>query len=89
MPQHLPKQKPIQPAKPSCLRLPRTAETCRPTRRQDFMKPLLAADLAKEDEHDRGSYVVVPHRVQGIVMVLAGIADLLDAKYTAGDWAQA
>jgi len=50
------------------------------------LKPLLAADLVAEDEHSRGSYVVQPPRVQGIIMLLAGISDMLDTKYTQGDW---
>ena len=50
------------------------------------LKPLLAADLVKEDEHNRGNYVVQPHRVQGIIMLLAGISDMLDTEYTQGNW---
>ena len=52
------------------------------------LKPLLAADLVKEDEHVRGSYVIQPHRVQGVIMLLAGISDMLDTRYTQGDWEQ-
>lgn len=52
------------------------------------LKPLLAADLAKEDENSRGSYVIQPHRVQGVIMLLAGISDMLDIKYTQGSWEQ-
>jgi len=50
------------------------------------LKPLLAADLVKEDEHQRGAYVIQPHRVQGIIMLLAGISDMLDTRYTQGNW---
>jgi len=51
------------------------------------LKPLLAADLIKEDEHEsRGRYIIQPHRVQGIIMLLAGISDMLDTKYTQGNW---
>jgi len=50
------------------------------------LKPLLAADLAREDEKKRGYYVVVPHRVQGIIMLLAGVSDMLDTHYTQGNW---
>lgn len=53
------------------------------------MKPLLAADLLAEDDTDptkKGVYVVRPHKVQGIVMLLAGIADMLDETYTSGRW---
>ena len=45
------------------------------------LKPLLAADVVAEDSEKRGCYVVLPHRVQGIIMVLAGISDLVDAQY--------
>ena len=50
------------------------------------LKPLLAADLVKEEEESRGCYVIQPHRVQGVFMLLAGISDMLDTKYTQGDW---
>ncbi len=50
------------------------------------MKPLIAADLIREDENERGSYVIQPHRVQGILMLLAGISDMLDPKYSQGTW---
>ncbi|MCL2532181.1 MAG: winged helix-turn-helix domain-containing protein [Oscillospiraceae bacterium] len=45
------------------------------------LKPLLAADVVAEDSNKRGYYLVLPHRVQGIIMVLAGISDLVDAKH--------
>lgn len=48
------------------------------------LKPLLTADLIVEDSHQRGSYIIQPHRVQGVIMLLAGIADLVDATYTKG-----
>ena len=51
-----------------------------------LLKPLQAADLVVEDTHTRGMYVVQPHRVQGIIMLLAGIQDMLDTKYTQGAW---
>lgn len=51
------------------------------------LRPLLAADIVYEDENEeRGVYAVRPHRVQGIIMLLAGIADLLDTGYTQGTW---
>lgn len=53
------------------------------------MKPLLAADLLAEDDADpasKGVYIVRPHKVQGIVMLLAGIADMVDETYTSGNW---
>ncbi len=51
------------------------------------LKPLIAADLVFEVEQaERGVYAVRFHRVQGIIMLLAGIADLIDTEYTQGDW---
>ncbi len=52
------------------------------------LKPLIAADLVVEDSENegRGVYVIQPHRVQGIIMLLAGISDMLDPTYTRGDW---
>jgi DNA gyrase subunit B len=52
------------------------------------LKPLIAADLIVEDAKNEGKgvYVIQPHRVQGIIMLLAGISDMLDPKYTQGDW---
>ncbi|MGI6562169.1 MAG: helix-turn-helix domain-containing protein [Clostridia bacterium] len=51
------------------------------------LKPLIAADLVYEVEQgERGVYAVRPHRVQGIIMLLAGIADLTDPRYSRGNW---
>jgi DNA gyrase subunit B len=50
------------------------------------LKPLIAADLIGEDEKNRGVYYVKGHRVQGILMLLCGISDMLDPKYTRGNW---
>lgn len=50
------------------------------------MKPLLAADIVAEDEHRKGVYIIQPHKVQGIIMLLAGISDMVDAAYTQGAW---
>ena len=49
------------------------------------IKPLLTADLVTEDKAHRGTYIIQPHRVQGLIMLLAGIADLVDGTYTQGD----
>ncbi len=49
------------------------------------LKPLLTADLVVEDERQRGCYIIRPHRVQGIIMLLAGIGDLVDGAYTQGE----
>ncbi len=51
------------------------------------LKPLISADIVFEDEQ-RGFYAVKPHRVQGIIMLLAGIADLVDIKYSQGNWSE-
>lgn len=48
------------------------------------LKPLITADLVVEDQAHRGSYIIQPHRVQGVIMLLAGIADLVDGTYTQG-----
>jgi hypothetical protein len=51
------------------------------------LKPLMAADLVFEiDQAERGVYAVKPHRVQGIIMLLAGISDLIDPQYSQGNW---
>ena len=50
------------------------------------MKPLLAADIVVEDEHQKGVYVIPPHKVQAIIMLLAGISDMVDETYTQGTW---
>lgn len=50
------------------------------------MKPLLAADIITEDPNQKGAYIVQPHRVQGIIMLLAGISDIVDETYTQGHW---
>jgi hypothetical protein len=54
------------------------------------LKPLIAADLVTEDSKNEGKgvYVIKPHRVQGIIMLLAGISDMLDPQYTQGNWEQ-
>lgn len=50
------------------------------------LKPLLAADLVVEDEQQKGVYIIQPHKVQGIIMLLAGISDMVDETYTQGTW---
>lgn len=50
------------------------------------MKPLLAADIIAEDDHQKGVYVIRPHKIQGIIMLLAGISDMVDETYTQGVW---
>ncbi len=50
------------------------------------LKPLIAANIVTEDEN-RGQYIIVPHRVQGLVMLLSGICDLVDPQYSQGSFA--
>ncbi len=50
------------------------------------LKTLVAANIVAEDEQQRGQYIIVPHRVQGLVMLLAGICDLTDPQYTQGSF---
>ena len=53
------------------------------------LRPLIAADLVFEVENvERGVYAVKPHRVQGIIMLLAGISDLIDPKFSQGCWTE-
>lgn len=50
------------------------------------MKPLLAANLIVEDikSNNKGVYIVQPHKVQGIIMLLSGICDMTDETFTKG-----
>lgn len=48
------------------------------------LKPLQAADLVTQEE--RGQFVFKGHRVQGLLMLLAGVLDLLDSHYSVGTW---
>lgn len=43
------------------------------------MKPLLSANLITEDtkSNNKGTYIVQPNKVQGIIMLLAGICDMV------------
>ncbi len=52
------------------------------------LKPLIAADLVAEDDENevKGVYVIQPHRVQGLIMLLAGIRDMIDGEYSEGTW---
>lgn len=50
------------------------------------MKPLLAADVVVEDGQQKGVYTIQPRKVQGIIMLLAGISDMVDETYTQGAW---
>lgn len=46
------------------------------------LKPLLAADIVVETEKQKGLYVINPKKVQRIIMLLAGISDLVDETLT-------
>lgn len=48
------------------------------------LQPLINADIITEDAHNRGVYIIQPHRVQGIITILAGINDLLNHEYSQG-----
>ena len=37
---------------------------------------------------DRDLYIVYPHRIQGIIMLLAGIRNLIGAEYAKGSWTE-
>lgn len=51
------------------------------------LKPLMAADIVEEVESgERGIYAVKPHRVQGLIMLLAGVHDMVDPQYSSGSW---
>lgn len=51
------------------------------------LKPLIAADIVCGDGMaERGTYIIKPHRVQGIILLLAGVRDLLNSKYSSGSW---
>ena len=53
----------------------------------NHLRSLIAVDLVAEDEHgSRGTYAVVPHRVSGLIMLLAGVRDLLDSEFTQADY---
>ncbi|MCL2742212.1 MAG: DUF2087 domain-containing protein [Oscillospiraceae bacterium] len=51
------------------------------------LKPLLTADVIHEDRNSpKGTYAVQPHRVEGIIMLLAGIKDMVDTEHSSGEW---
>ena len=55
----------------------------------NHLRSLIAVDLVTEAEHGaRGTYVIVPHRVSGLIMLLAGVRDLLDNEFTQADYAE-
>jgi len=50
---------------------------------------LIAADLLEEDKDrnaEKGTYAVKPPLLQGIIMIMAGVWDLIDSKYNNGEW---
>lgn len=50
------------------------------------MKPLLAADLIIKNPRKEGSYYVKPHKVQGIIILLTGISDMVNTRFSSGNW---
>lgn len=50
-----------------------------------LLRSLLNADLVMETEQ-KGVYAVKPQRVQGVIMLLAGIKDLVDTRVSSGTW---
>lgn len=49
------------------------------------LKMLTNVDLVYSD---RDLYIVRPHRIQGIIMLLAGIRNLIGSEYTKGSWTE-
>ncbi|MDE6763933.1 MAG: transcriptional regulator [Oscillospiraceae bacterium] len=47
------------------------------------LNALIAADLVKEDveNNNKGTYIVAPYRVQGVIMLLSGISDMLGGNF--------
>lgn len=43
------------------------------------LNALIAADLV--EENSKGIYIIIPHRVQGVIMLLAGISDMLGGNF--------
>jgi len=48
------------------------------------IRALQNADIVRTGEEQRGIYYVTPHRVEGIIMLLAGISALIDSEYSSG-----
>ena len=52
-----------------------------------FLRPLIAADLVTEASGvEKGCYAIQPHRVQGIILLLAGIGDMVNPEFSRGQW---
>ena len=49
------------------------------------LKILISVDLVY---NDRDLYMVRPHRIQGIIMLLAGIRNLIGNEYIKGSWTE-
>lgn len=51
------------------------------------LRPLIAADLVTEASGvEKGCYAIQPHRVQGIILLLAGIGDMVNPEFSRGQW---
>lgn len=48
------------------------------------LKALQAADLVEQEQ--RGLFAIKPHRIQSILLLLAGVYDMLDGRYSSGAW---
>jgi len=56
----------------------------------NHLRSLISVDLVAEDEHgSRGTYTIIPHRVSGLIMLLAGVRDLLDSEFTPANYSGA
>jgi DNA-binding transcriptional ArsR family regulator len=49
------------------------------------LKPLVLADILYEE---KGVYAIKPHRMQGIIMLLAAVWDLTAPRYSTGSWGE-
>ena len=46
------------------------------------LNALIAADLVLEDPNsNKGTYIIAPYRVQGIIMLLSGISDMIEGDF--------
>ncbi|MDE6592997.1 MAG: helix-turn-helix domain-containing protein [Oscillospiraceae bacterium] len=46
------------------------------------LNALIAADLVMEDPNsNKGTYIIAPYRVQGIIMLLSGISDMIEGDF--------
>jgi hypothetical protein len=48
-----------------------------------LLKPMVATDIVKEE---KGAFAIIPYRLQSFIMVLVGLWDLIDNRYSSGAW---